>query len=271
MINSNMLYSDFLNFWFETYKKPYLKKSSLNSILRTIKNDISITIKNMRLCDLKVVEIDKCLAMIDLSRSRKYAYYVYHNSLLKAFNLDLLKSNIAEKIEKIKHKPKKSMPLTIEEQDKFLKKIKGTTYENAFKFLLYSGLRRNELINLEFKDFHLKDKYILVRGTKNEYSNRVIPLTELLLDIYLSQKAIVKGERVFPYHSDTLTHHFKKYCRNHHLHELRHTFITRCAESNLNINVVSRIVGHSNISTTIDIYTRVNPNILISEIKKLKI
>lgn len=41
-------------------------------------------------------------------------------------------------------------------------------------------------------------------------------------------------------------------------HGLRHSFATRCIESNCDYKTVSVILGHSNISTTLDLY--VHPN-----------
>jgi integrase len=41
-------------------------------------------------------------------------------------------------------------------------------------------------------------------------------------------------------------------------HGLRHSFATRCIESNCDYKTVSVILGHSNISTTLNLY--VHPN-----------
>ena len=41
-------------------------------------------------------------------------------------------------------------------------------------------------------------------------------------------------------------------------HSLRHTFATRCIESNCDYKTVSVLLGHSNISTTLNLY--VHPN-----------
>lgn len=41
-------------------------------------------------------------------------------------------------------------------------------------------------------------------------------------------------------------------------HFTRHSFATRCIESNCDYKTVSVILGHSNISTTLDLY--VHPN-----------
>ena len=43
-----------------------------------------------------------------------------------------------------------------------------------------------------------------------------------------------------------------------HFHTLRHTFATRCIESNCDVKTVSSILGHTNISTTLNVY--VHPN-----------
>ena len=53
-----------------------------------------------------------------------------------------------------------------------------------------------------------------------------------------------------------MTWEFKKICEGHHLHDLRHTFITRCQECGIPIEIVSIWAGHStNKSITSTIYT----------------
>ena len=238
MLDSNITYENYLLFWLETYKKPYVKSNSYKAILWIIKNNIPIEIKQQKICDLKVYEIDNSLSKIRLSRSRKYTYFVYYNSLYRAYCLGLLQDNIASRIFKVKHTTKKGVALTKQEQLDFIKKLKGSKFENAFLFILYSGLRRTELTAIKVQDIYEKDKTIKIRGTKTASAERYIPLTDKLAEIIEKQKPFAKRGLLFPYHADTLTHYFKKYCPNHHLHELRHTYITRCAESGINIKML---------------------------------
>lgn len=52
-------------------------------------------------------------------------------------------------------------------------------------------------------------------------------------------------------------------------HTLRHTFCTRMAENGINIKVLQEIMGHSNISVTMQVYNHVDLNRTKKEIEKL--
>lgn len=54
-------------------------------------------------------------------------------------------------------------------------------------------------------------------------------------------------------------------------HILRHTGCTRMAEKGIDVKVLQKIMGHSDISVTMNIYTHVTSNRLHEEIKKLEI
>ncbi|MBT9804124.1 MULTISPECIES: tyrosine-type recombinase/integrase [Blautia] len=51
---------------------------------------------------------------------------------------------------------------------------------------------------------------------------------------------------------------------------LRHTFCTRCAEAGLDIKVLQMIMGHSDISITMNIYNHVDAARVQNEMKKLE-
>ena len=53
-------------------------------------------------------------------------------------------------------------------------------------------------------------------------------------------------------------------------HALRHTFATRILEANVHPKVAQELLGHSNASTTLDIYSHVLPNQKRDAIKKLE-
>ena len=54
-----------------------------------------------------------------------------------------------------------------------------------------------------------------------------------------------------------------------HPHSLRHTFTTRMCEAGVNIKVIQDALGHSDISTTLNIYADVTKEMKAEEFKGL--
>lgn len=55
------------------------------------------------------------------------------------------------------------------------------------------------------------------------------------------------------------------------MHSLRHTFATRCFELGIDPKIVQEILGHSNISMTMDIYTHTSHEIKRDAIEKIRV
>ena len=54
-----------------------------------------------------------------------------------------------------------------------------------------------------------------------------------------------------------------------YMHALRHTFATRCIEQGIQPKTLQKILGHSNINTTMDLYVHVTHDQLLTEIQKM--
>lgn len=93
-----------------------------------------------------------------------------------------------------------------------------------------------------------------------------------IMDSHRNKKDI---GRVFPeYHPDTVTHWVQAALNDagitgHRLHDLRHTAATYLLKNGVSLEVTQRILGHSQISTTM-LYAKVLDEIMKSEMKKLK-
>lgn len=258
----NITLGEWLNIWFETYKKPYLKPYSLRNIEQQLRLHTPLWLKEMPIKDITLFDIDRALSPIPLGRTRKYTRQVWHSAFRKAQQLGIIDSNVLTLTDDIRYKKQQSKALTLAEQNSFLEALKGKRYENVMLFYLHTGVRRAEALTLEWSDIDYERKLILIKGTKTEESYRHILLTDEVKDI-LEQQRIqnekdgINGCNVFPYSLQQISKTFKLLCPNHHLHDLRHTFITRCAECGVNVAVCQQLVGHSTADMTMNVYTHV--------------
>ena len=104
-----------------------------------------------------------------------------------------------------------------------------------------------------------------VRKGFNE-KRRLIPVTPKLAE-WMHVFELEKMRCVRP---DALTQAFKRLMPAHHLHELRHTFITRCQECGVPREVVSVWAGHAPDNTqTSNVYTHFSREYMKEQAQKV--
>lgn len=258
----NITLGEWLMLWYETYKQPNLKPYSLRNIEQQIRLHTPVWLKNKPIKEIRLFDIDRALAEIANGRTKVYTKQVWHNAFEKAQKLGIIENNVMLLVDKIKYKKKKSKALNQEEQALFIQKLENRRFKWIMLFYLHTGVRRAEALSLEWSDIDETCNLILIKGTKTEDSFRYIILTEEVRQILKEQlkqnkKEKIQGNKVFPYSNQQVSKNFKLVCPNHHLHDLRHTYITRCAECGVNPTVTQQLVGHSSIDMTMNVYTHV--------------
>lgn len=260
-----MTFGEWLNLWFEVYKKPILQPNSIRNIDQMIRLHTPDWLKRLSLSYITPFDVDKALSVIPIGRTRSYVRQVWFSAFSKAYKLGYVPRNIMELADPVKYRKQSGKALTISEQRQFLKNIHGKRFEWLMLFYLYTGVRRNEALTLTWQDIDFEENLILIRGTKTLDSFRHIILTEpvrLILSEQRKQNQRTKRnfkseETVFPFSCEQVSRLFKSVCPAHHLHDLRHTYITRCAESGVNVNVCQQLVGHKTADMTLNVYTHV--------------
>ena len=110
---------------------------------------------------------------------------------------------------------------------------------------------------------------LIIDSPKTKNSIRDIPMSKDLLKMLKPIKRVVNSSFYLltndakPTEPRTYRNYYKKLMKKLDMpelkfHGLRHSFATRCIESNCDYKTVSVILGHSNISTTLNLY--VHPN-----------
>lgn len=159
-------------------------------------------------------------------------------------------------------------------------------YKVAYELCLLCGMRRSEVLGLKEGDINIPLKCVTVshtrhrvngenieQDTKTEQSHRTLALPDVVVeDINVLIKAhdvkykhtdyLIQDGFGQPMNPSVLTNHIhdiedKAGLPHISVHGLRHTFASMLNNAGIDIARISRELGHSNISTTLGVYTHV--------------
>lgn len=209
---------------------------------------------------------------------------VLKNGLKLAFDLKLITKNPILNIKLPKVIEKEVTALTIDEQkkvEKYCLKSKRINYIGII-LCLYTGIRLGELLALTWEDIDFNKQLMHIRKTSysikidNQYktiidtpktikSNRIIPIPNKLLTLLLEYKMYSNSNYLISNNKNEIVENrsyqrtFKSILNKCHIkdysfHSLRHTFATRALEIGVDIKTLSEILGHTNVSITLNRY-----------------
>ena len=196
--------------------------------------------------------------------------------------------------------------MTVEEQqlltDYLLNKdLKDCRYKNVYLLQIYCGLRVSEALALTRGDINLRDNRITIRRTltkdekgrvmmgkttKTYAGRRMIPLPEFLKDTIIEQMQVSEefknnDENLLFKPDDkqyvdrvNVNTELKRLLKRHFgidditTHSLRHTYGNRCIEAGVAPVVVQKMMGHTDVSITLNTYTSVFDKFKEKEIEK---
>ena len=205
--------------------------------------------------------------------------------LSHALKLGYIRSNPVRKLDPIRGIQKnKKRYLSKDEMKAILNETKGTYLETFILTAVYTGMRKSELINLEYEDVDTEKRLIYVKNkdgflTKSR-KERAVPLHQDLTIFNGHKEPACQSGRGYCFlrnnekiHKDTVARDFRKAADGIGLnevtiHTLRHTFISQCLMDKISIWEVSKWVGHSSVYIT-ELYGHLCPD--RREIDKLQI
>lgn len=160
---------------------------------------------------------------------------------------------------RVREKPKAPAPLKPEEEAIILAILeeKGIHIRLAFKTMLYTGLRVGEAAALGPKDIiTIDNRVVLIVKNAKGGKSRQVPITdpETALELLDYQKDIPSEEPLFRVSKRTLQDHARRIKHRTGIqfypHRLRHTFATELLAKDTRLDVIQRVMGHADISTT---------------------
>lgn len=282
-ICSEETFAHFSQMWYDLYKKPYLRENSLNSIKYVLNQHILPYIGGCRLRDINPMQIQAIMAELS-NKSNSLQAKVLMN-LRSIFNVAIENGLVAKSPVSTMLKPtgkatQEKETLMVDECQSLLHRVKNTRARTFLLIGLHTGMRRGEILGLQWKDIDFKAKVIHVRHNavvkegettvsedlKTKASKRNLPLSEEL-EAWLSERKktshsqyVIAMENHKPLTKSAYRSMWKLVERelpDIHItaHILRHTYITRLFEAGLDVKEIQYLAGHSTLDMTLKVYT----------------
>ena len=287
--------------WFEVYSKPNLRESTARYYQMFIDKHIVPKLGDVKLTELRAMQIQKFYndlrtggRLREAQREKNpglSASYIrgihtmLHTCLDAAVREKLILSNPTNDCKPPKLVKKEMKTLEPEQVQAYLKAADARGLLPMFFLELTTGMRKSELVALQWTDVNWKERTIsvskqaykidgkmTVMPPKTANSVRKIALSEeTLAMLKKQQKEDEEGwpdsPYLFPspvtgemYHPDSVVNLHKKILKEAGLehirfHDLRHTFATLALQNGVDVKTVSAMLGHSNAGFTLATYT----------------
>ncbi len=302
---STMTLEEFSKKWIEEYAKPNLSPVTVEGYERELKNRINPALGKIVLTELKPMHIihfyNELLTAPRLDgkegvlsgRARNNIHRILSSMLTNAVYWQLIPENPIKRVRPPKQEKHVARFYTEQETVKMLSCLENEEmkYKVAVYIAIFTGMRRGEILGLEWGDIDFDKRQIhlertsvytetngvIEKDTKTHVA-RTVSIPEELCELlkryrkhWLEQKfklgSLWKGtDRLMiqwdgkPMFPATLSHWFKKFLKKNGLpeitfHELRHTSATLLINLGIDVATVAKRLGHAQNSTTLNFYT----------------
>jgi integrase len=152
-----------------------------------------------------------------------------------------------------------------DEYEKLLNVIDNETIKDIVQVAVNTGMRQMELLMLEWNQVTFEDGLITL-DNRNHITKtkrvRSLPMNKIVTEILNKRKLNTNGSNYIftngdePFEQRYFSKYFKKFVHKAKInsklnfHSLRHTHASWLVQRGVSIYVVSKLLGHSNISTT---------------------
>ncbi|SEL42805.1 tyrosine-type recombinase/integrase [Ruminococcus albus] len=292
--------------WFEEYAKLNLKSTTFTR-QRQLTKRVYKAIGHLRLDKITARDIQKFINSLaqegvnehtgkPLSRKTMVHYLSFISTILDyAIRMDMLNDNPCRRVTIPKGSKKKRHILTMEETQHFFKLLDDHAplkWKAFFVLIIYSGMRRGEMLGLEWHDIDFSTGMIHIERTSNytkargiytdtpktENSVRYIKVPMNVIDVLKEYKEWqdaererigskwVETNRLFtkwcgtPMNLQTPYGWLQEFCEEHDfpfygIHQFRHLHTSLLIGAGIDPTTVSGVLGHAQVSTTLNLYS----------------
>lgn len=283
-IDDSTTVEEYAEYWFRAVKAPRLTQNTADMVHGRLRNHVYPYIGAMKVRDVRPANIRLVMSKCRHLSCGSQVKVLSHLRSIFATAVDednlILRSPVPSTLHVATTSATDVEPLTPEQEQELLAAAKGTNAYPMAVLMLGTGLRRGELTGLMWSDIDYSERVLRVRrhvvtdqtgrphletGAKTEAGIRTVPLTDELVTFLRGLQAGTHSVYVFTtktgalYSAAAMTCLWntlnKKLSFHSHPHQLRHTYATKLFEAGLDIREIQRLLGHSDPTVTLRIYT----------------
>lgn len=291
-----MTFGEWMDFWYQTYCKNTLKEHTQETYEQRIYKQIIPKIGNVPLNQLNAGTLEKFYAQLK-ANGRLVKREIYgtglSNSVIRSIHAHCraaLEKAVAEKLIRqnpaigCKLPPKKTPEvkiLTPEAMQKLLYQAQIEGFYEMFMLDLATGLRRGEIVGLQWKDIDFETgtlsvtkqvryvkKELVIEPPKTKASERTIILSPPVLEMLTEYRKMVNSIWLFPSPvkeedvprdpsacRKALARILKHAgCEHVPFHAMRHTFASNAFHYGMDVKTLASTIGHESVETTLNVY-----------------
>lgn len=291
----------FLEYWLSQSVKPRVRPLTAAGYAVNVRKHIVPTLGNMKLDRLTPQNVQELLndrlAAGLSAKTVNYVHQVLRTALGTAVRWELIDRNVAKLVDPPRGKRPRIRALGADEARRFLDSVRGNRLEALYSVALALGLRQGEALGLRWQDVDLDGGILQVRHQlqrietkltlvepKTERSRRTLVMPPSIVDRLREHSKRQLGEKLWagskwvdndlvfgnrfgaPLQARRVIADFHKALRDAGLprirfHDLRHSCATLLLIQGVSPRVVMEVLGHSEISMTMDTYSHVVPEL----------
>ena len=290
-MNPSMPLGDYVRTWLTTFKQNTIKSASYDRLLTSADALDHYAIAKQPINDITFFDIQNYVnelvsdgyALTTIKKqTRIVTAPLKQAAAMRVIPSDPCCGVALPSPHKVKKKPREVVAYTSEEQKRLRSEIARNpkTGYLCVDFMIETGLRAGEALALDWRCVDIPRRRLKVTATvvnlankkqsfvqdspKSVSSIRTIPLTDHAVDILKRLKAQSETQWVFESRDDHLSYEALRYqtkqlCEKAKVpyygdHAFRHTFATNCYYKGVDIKILSKLMGHSDVNVTYNIY-----------------
>ena len=302
--DNNITVSDWLQKWLEVYIVPTVSPTTLVGYKGMIRRYIDPLIGHLQIQEMNALAVQIWVNKLKVSPSSgepltagtiKHTYHVLRGAMDKAVQAGLIHRSPCTGIQLPKGEKKKPVIYDETQIQQLLDFARGTEMELIIDLELCMGMRRGELLGLQWRDVNWDKNQIhiirsrvavdgksVVKQPKTESGIRTLDVPEILMKklkaykVKCMEQKIRVGRRLLeedfiivhpdgkPIYPEYVSQMFTKLQKRANLpkcrfHDLRHLCASIMVKQGVEVKVAQERLGHKDITTTMNIYAHVLP------------